>query len=1289
MSQDKRPIDKTIEYYHLFSKMNDSRESEINFVLELPMFKRVKPFVKPLFKADHASFKKELDDNLMLSVIKDNTDILRPLREDPNREFRTSDLDAIHRQLENDKLPLNHRMPYVYSMSKIYSHYFQLQQERLNSFGREMIDLSDQQTEIYNEMTDYMQTVSADLQTIHEHCLDHEEDVSIQIEMFQDTLQTAFNRLDDYQERLGQVNMNKERLDSLEELTSNQLANVQAVSNVLLQEWSKEDTLTGFEKEPTLQSLYETLVVTRNQHNDMPNNRELSDRLIRATREFKSEKARVLAGRQAFNEKLQTLNATVTGVSSVLGLLGENKLATQVAVVGQAGIQIASNIAGLMGIGMLAAVNPLALGVGIISAVGSVASLFGGDDSQEAMMSALKTISKQIAAMHQQMRDLFEETFKQIGQVHRDMLFKFMEIETANLVAHREIMKTLHSIHVMMEANFSRQSSHLKRLEYQITHIEQMLSGIQYKDTIDELYKKSNLLINHGGATSSSFSDFLSELELLALTKSVNKQYQNVDEILNPELVTEYLYAINVLKDTFSKTIDLSALPRLSNPWLFSVACQLIILSISQRYPVPDTEDQLRRLSSNEFSTLQRLYAQAERWVNFIHLARQPQLLQGLVENFSARLEQLQVQLVKHIEVKRRIQKKLLSEGLRSRLDVVGATDRLQRIRIAPDVSVQYGDWIDERVDQLVPSGRRNNKIEFMVTASNTTKKASLGEDYLQTRKEEIQLTKDNLIRDMQNLFDLDHASDNTTAVIHQMVMYPENPAYPNLPAPNFLPILTDEYLHAQMIDGPLRLTYVINNQEERFIIRIFWVSDRPFLLHELSVHYDPLFYSGNEAVWNFWVGGSIILSENLDENQVKVTTVPDRCNQTKTYYFVLNEHKETHIGMRERLMNAQHPDDIDGLEITNHEENLHHLNERIQTLQEDIASNVSEQLHAQDRTLGKVCSGFEQAYRTLYGYLAIVCHDTLSDPSSAISTWFATYPVNLGRMNQILDEHKDVDVLMAQIGLCIEAIPQMQILIEETLAYADDRINYTLLDVTTQSLELAMAMYKDFLVKANENNMSQSMMSDSVKALAEINVLSLSRTLKWIPKDKHQEAVEDYFNDVAQQQAHLDEETRDYVNNRLMQAASNLVDFKFRLTAAGQVIFDVQNDTSHEMPVEQENFVEEVRYAENLILDGYVFSVERSDNTLAVTAELPEGILKDQAERELNHLLDNIQRQLDLQDDLEIEVQLPNEEQLQWMCFFRSTQNTVIDHIDQKIRSEGGNHISNEDEGDYSCNLM
>ncbi len=309
--------------------------------------------------------------------------------------------------------------------------------------------------------------------------------------------------------RVEKADLHKQVRESVSTVNSNE----QDMDRLLIDLLADSD-ISGFEHIHEIQLLKSEL----DAHKQSSDSTQFD--ILQAAQKLNVAKARVAEEEKRKDEYIKNARYCVDIASNAAYLLGNNKCAQQISVVGNALIDVSSVIASI------GTMNPLAAASSLLGACASIKSLFSrhkGQNGNKMILDALRALGEQLQNLQKEMHERFNQVMDTLDDMNRNMVRGFLAL---NWKADN-IIEQIQALHVEIDHLAERQAN------TGATVIEQLASlqrTIEHKSQVEEVTKLFTLTEKaiRDSNFQSKYSDYVTEVETHAVASNVGAKHMHI-----------------------------------------------------------------------------------------------------------------------------------------------------------------------------------------------------------------------------------------------------------------------------------------------------------------------------------------------------------------------------------------------------------------------------------------------------------------------------------------------------------------------------------------------------------------------------------------------------------------------------------------------------------------------------------------------------------------------------------------------------------------------------------------
>jgi hypothetical protein len=553
-----------------------------------------------------------------------------------------------------------------------------------------------------------------------------------------------------------------------------------------------------------------------------------------------------------------------------------NKDIRVAATIGQAAAQISlayKVISEMTKFSLNALVDPV---TAIATSIFSIVSLFKKNKSQTAnpnkmIMDALRVISEQVYQLHERF-DRIEEI---IGKTCEIMIKNFMELRKDNMT----IKKMLENIQNDIKMNHIEIKNYINTLSNQLKVISNRQMTGERQNRIGKLFTIINKITGPYSLDENNFKDTVNTLKTeilnlhpndIFLVGSDSTMSNNVkafeDDIANPfcadfNLMPFYRHVSVLGSRDFTKSFDSLRgthqieNDRVINPLLWCWQALSLLTLFKRRYEQVKNPEHC--ISKTELNELKQVFQIGIETHKFIVSLCDIKLFETLLLNYQNSCVKLKDELVKFVTNEEQKITNELDFKWKELMDKTNAvhTDQFKSFDI-PISTTGHPNWFEAYVIgyKLTPANDACPGYKYLTHVPGHI------QNFINNEKNKILNFKNSHIQinnttQYSNSFHLFSNSSNETNKYYRF-LFPETNNYPILPMLSGYKI-ADFIKNAEWFGiGHIVFTYVIIGTQ--FVIHIkLHIGSTSHLVNTITIPYNPLCFTGVEAVWKFWVEGN------------------------------------------------------------------------------------------------------------------------------------------------------------------------------------------------------------------------------------------------------------------------------------------------------------------------------------------------------------------------------------------------------------------------------------------------
>jgi len=191
--------------------------------------------------------------------------------------------------------------------------------------------------------------------------------------------------------------------------------------NAFIKNQIRAESIVGFERD-------DTLVQMKSELDQLLQNSQPLSTIVDKHSEFVQRKMTLVQQRENYRFTAECAEGAVQIAGDIAGLCGNPRLAKQINAVGGAAIQA------LILATSFATMNPLVIGVSLVSCISSISQAFRkeAEDPSVQIMKALAQLREEVAELSTQMHQRFDQIMKSLDSISREMVERFIDLSIAN-----------------------------------------------------------------------------------------------------------------------------------------------------------------------------------------------------------------------------------------------------------------------------------------------------------------------------------------------------------------------------------------------------------------------------------------------------------------------------------------------------------------------------------------------------------------------------------------------------------------------------------------------------------------------------------------------------------------------------------------------------------------------------------------------------------------------------------------------------------------------------------------
>ncbi len=883
----------------------------------------------------------------------------------------------------------------------------------------------------------------------------------------------------------------------------------------------------------------------------------MRDELITAIEEISGDeealraKADLITQRYKFEEIKSNAHLLTTGASSLAVIFGHPEWANKISAVGHGSVSITESILALAGSSLVSITSPMAI-VGILSSIASITQAFSPqyqDPTPQLTLEAVQELSRQLARLEDKIYYHFQEQKLEHKETYRKTLEHFSQLHTSNAIQ----LSMTRQFYMSIQARFDQQESQLNSLPQLIHAMSERMIYAAYDTQHNDLIECMNFIEAMTETAETNYLENATKILTIGLHNSIGSQPSSPMDIpslpVSPNSYLHFSTYFAQLMHTFGLS---NCNTKFADPYLATTAALVALLLDIKQFPDPNHPHEHLRINEKSVNRLLEYLSMLTRISNLMIQSREP----AFFENVLAAWRKATLQLDSEIRVAFRsiikerqhfyqqelgvvldIQRAMIEEGfINTHIEpsvqelFTGTIKRWKRRHHGRTWDVRgnehVGSYIDEEAKNafLIPLKSQINQQKIIAKEDSVTRQLVVSENKMSV--------------------------DGHWAITHYhgiKYIKPNEPGLPYLPAPDPLfsqeavPAFLKTLLKAQTFSvGELQLTYDIDLATSTFHLHLEMQCLDDTRQHLTSQRiatftrpYAPLYAQGAEAVWYFWLGGSLPRSNTkiakhrlIDATLMHGGWFPlfaERTGQemcdfawqhhgggllghdggefefTQVSYFINDAcvdfpaTKDIFVTMSEAAL----PPNVT---LTVYPEPLQIISDLMKTQETRFKNDCADRLSQTLR--GKNFKQYELSFRNLYGILSWSYYNTLQNPDSRLSKCFSQTVFNLDEIcNKNTASIREGNPLISSYN-SLKNLAEISAELRETLKDPE----FGLPDPNCAFLTEAARQINAFLALYLPNFLAGDQMATLSKA-NEIAMTLIVETLASILQEQHSEA--------------------------------------------------------------------------------------------------------------------------------------------------------------------------------------
>lgn len=545
---------------------------------------------------------------------------------------------------------------------------------------------------------------------------------------------------------------------------------------------------------------------------------------------------------------LSSVDGATSCIVGAARLLGRPKVAAQAAAIG-GGIVSAANIASSIAMG---AINPLAAIGGVLNIVGNISDAFGKDvDTNAAVMEGLAAISQQIADLHEQMMERFDNIDEHLKLQDKLAIRQFCALSRN--------MDSISDKIAQLSEDMARGFVGTRLL---LGDISQAIEGLRQQITCREILSTNESIecivydtIRYSAEDPAGYVERMRKLETLILYQLSHPKYTEMMPGTGTISAQEANYMVNLLSPEGERIV---------NPQLFYAAALSLIHATLTQYPDNETTAE-KTISIYDIERLTQVRDIGYRLKNWFEEMKDLRVLNSFIENYETISRELIGRATEeHLRILTDVTKERMRKRKRRYEELYYRPRDIEKFR-ASKIKFRpiYGSWMTGHTEECdnghwfphhyISSGPYNHILSL----------------YTSFISAQIDKQINDYIEQMDAYYGKNRVAGEPREHLPWFIFPAEGfEGYPILPATRYClngNFIQDKYLRR---DLPMRFEYTLTPLEEegynhKINVRVIFILDDDSEVHAytISAKINTKFYDLPEGLWWSWMGGRYPLS--------------------------------------------------------------------------------------------------------------------------------------------------------------------------------------------------------------------------------------------------------------------------------------------------------------------------------------------------------------------------------------------------------------------------------------------
>lgn len=617
-----------------------------------------------------------------------------------------------------------------------------------------------------------------------------------------------------------------------------------------------------------------------------------SSQVIRAQLNTACDQMGVLVKDMQAKNEAQAIKEKFAGVADAFGFMGAlaqqlgNQDLVRISTIGQAGVTVAAAVHALQGLTTMgpAMLTPWSA---ICGAALSIFSAFAkaGPDPHQIILDAINGLSELVYTLRKEMHERFDQIVAMLGEHHAQTLVHFTELHRQSHGLQQAIERMRQEMQQAFQAtqhNFATITQDLKSIvntqrtmgRYQsLELIYPIISEVSSQRPLsDERFEHLYHQIHSRAEVDAQKIFLVGQDGIKADVVQAFEQDANYTLCQDFNIVPLYKHALTL-------GVDLKDEGAPANPTLWAWETLAMMSLMKKRYP--QNADALLSIHVSEIADLEKNLHKGQMTQRFLHGLRSEDVVKVLLSNHFHSGEKFKAELNKYIGEQEAMITRDLNAAITSGADCLdlfkpsASTEfyeekfTVNAKTVAQCFTPTKGKWQPPKCpDKYDTDGPTTEgaielaRLEKLYVDNHISAIAKFKTGYMEQLKPIITAAQNNnLLQNNAFKFMRVYAAPH----FHYAFIYPSDPNHPTLPMPiNLKPRIPQDKLEAEWLGlGKIHINYAIVANQFVLATAFKWSDRTEEAISTISLPYNPLIYSGKEAIWWYWVGGNIPVTAN------------------------------------------------------------------------------------------------------------------------------------------------------------------------------------------------------------------------------------------------------------------------------------------------------------------------------------------------------------------------------------------------------------------------------------------